>query len=171
MDKLKNILKFAMKLEKQGENFYTYYSDLAKKPENKKLFENLAQIEHEHYNFLKKKYDELYFAKDLHDVSWVIDSKQIVHPTIFGNAAQSISVDEDSDDAFSDLAILRIAYTIEDDFANFYRTMAEQVDFQEAKDFLLELANWEDGHRELFYTGYSQQLKATWEDFADMLLK
>ncbi|MCG8499300.1 MAG: ferritin family protein [Firmicutes bacterium] len=170
MDRLKNILKFAMKLESQGEKFYTYYADQVKNPNNKKLLQNLAQIEHSHYLFLKKKYDELYFAKDLHDIAWVVDSKNIIHPSIFSSAADHLNMGND-DDAISDLAILRIAYTIEDDFANFYRTAAEQVDFQDAKDFLLTLAAWEDEHREIFHKGYSQQLKASWGDLASMILK
>lgn len=170
MDKIKNILKFAMKLEKQGENFYTYYADLIKNPDNKKLLLNLAEVEHSHYNFLKKKYDELYFAKDLHDIAWVIDSKNIIHPSIFGNAADHL-VPDNHDDTISDLAILRIAYTIEDDFSNFYKTAAKQVDSNDVKKFLMTLSEWEEEHRTIFYNGYSAQLRASWGNLADMILK
>ncbi len=169
MDKLKNILKFAMTLEKQGENFYNFYADLVKKEENQKLLQNLAEIERSHYLILKKKYDELYFAKELHDIAWVIDTKKIIHPTIFSNAADHL-VPSNDEDAFSDLAIMRIAYTIEDDFSNFYRTAAEKITDKEPQDFLLTLAKWEDGHRELFHKRYTELLKASWGSFEEMLL-
>ena len=169
MDKLKNILKFAMTLEKQGENFYNFYAELVKEEESRKLLEDLAEIERSHYFILKKKYDELYFAKELHDIAWVIDSKKIIHPAIFSNAAEHL-VPSNEEDAFSDLAIMRIAYTIEDDFSNFYRTAAEKITDKEPKEFLLTLAEWEDEHREMFHKHYTTLLKASWGDFEEMLL-
>ncbi|MDK2798795.1 MAG: hypothetical protein PWP27_336 [Clostridiales bacterium] len=170
MKKLKNILKFAMRLEKQGENFYTYYAEQVKNPYNKKVFEKLVSIERDHYNFIKKRYDELYYSTELHDISWVVDTTEVIHPSIFGDAAAHFN-DSNIDDMVSDLAILRMAYTIEDDFSTFYKTVAEKVDDAAIKGFLEALSTWEKGHKDLFYGFYKEQLKDSWGDFEHLFLK
>ena len=48
-----------------------------------------------------------------------------------------------------DLPILRMAYLIEHDFAEFYEKAAAQAEGT-AKKVLTMLANWERGHEELF---------------------
>jgi rubrerythrin len=48
-----------------------------------------------------------------------------------------------------DLPVLRMAYLIERDFAEFYTQMADKVDGP-AKEVLLKLAHWERGHERLF---------------------
>ena len=170
MEKIKNILKFAMRLEKQGENFFTFYADQVKDPYTKDVFEKLASIEGDHYRFLKKKYDELFFAKELHDISWVIDSSDVIHTSIFADATVPVS-NIDADGAVSDLAILRLAYTIEDDFSTFYLTASEHIEDPDIKKFLITLSEWEKEHQELFYGFYKQQLKDSWSDFEHMLVK
>ena len=48
-----------------------------------------------------------------------------------------------------DLPILRMAYLIERDFAEFYETMAGKLDGA-PRQVLLMLANWERAHERLF---------------------
>ncbi len=48
-----------------------------------------------------------------------------------------------------DVAILRMAYLIERDFAEFYETSADKAE-GEAKTALTALARWERGHERLF---------------------
>jgi|LSQX01.3.fsa_nt_gb rubrerythrin len=162
MDKIKNILKYAISMEKQGENFYTYYADKASDSEIKKLFQHFAEIENSHHRYLKNKYDELYYHKDIQEISWVIDNNKIIRPSIYGNAAQQFT--SENDDGLADLTILRMAYSIEDDFSTFYNEASNKMDDKNVKEFLKELSKWEDEHREIFYNLYTKHLKETWGD-------
>jgi rubrerythrin len=49
-----------------------------------------------------------------------------------------------------DLTVLRMAYLIERDFAEFYEMAAGRVQGDRARDALKMLARWERGHEELF---------------------
>lgn len=55
MDKIKSILKFAMRMEKDASDFYEFYMDKAESEETKALFSELALIEKQHYKILNKK--------------------------------------------------------------------------------------------------------------------
>jgi rubrerythrin len=49
-----------------------------------------------------------------------------------------------------DLAVLRMAYLIERDFAEFYEASSQRVDDTTARQSLEMLARWERGHERLF---------------------
>lgn len=164
MDKLKKILKFSMRLERQGENFYTYYKDLVSNPDTRDLFEKLANIEREHYNILNRKLEAIDTDKDLKDISWVVDNNSFIrHPSIFSNQSEHLGEDV-LDEEVSDLAILRMAYSIENDFAEFYALAAQEMADPEVKTFLETLAEWERGHRTMFYNQYKKLLKNNWNE-------
>lgn len=164
MDKIQRILSFAIRMERQGQNFYSYYKDQVTNPNTKKVFEELVDMEAMHQQLLQEKYDELYGDKELKVISWVVDeSKYIKRPSIFGSQVQQLPESEGEDD-LSDLAIIRMAYLIENDFAEFYNMAANEVDDQGAKEFLLKLAEWEEGHREFFHERYQQLMKKNWSE-------
>lgn len=168
MEKVKKILKFGMRLEKQGENFYEYYMDRVTNEKTKELFEELAEMEQGHYLLLEEKYNAINTKEDLKVISWVVDDKETFKsPMIFGEQADLMPDEED--EVISDLAIMRMAYLIESDFAEFYKNAAEQVEEKEIKDFLLQLSEWEIGHRNVFYDEYRQLLKKNWDDMDSYL--
>ncbi|MCR1897676.1 ferritin family protein [Irregularibacter muris] len=169
MEKIKRILKFGMRLEKQGENFYEYYRDVVTNKGTKELFDDLAKMERDHYNLLEKKYDELNTKDDLKVISWVVDDREYFDsPKIFGQAADLVPT-ENEDTQISDLAIMRMAYIIEGDFCEFYKNAAENVENEEVKKFLLQLSEWENGHKEIFQKEYRKLLKEDWEDMENYL--
>ena len=53
--KAANILSYAMDMELEGERFFAEKAGLFVNPTTKKLFENLSKIEHDHYNYVKRK--------------------------------------------------------------------------------------------------------------------
>lgn len=169
MKKIKRILKFGMRLEKQGANFYEYYADQVSNEKTKELFEKLKSMEENHYDLLESKYNELNTKDDLKVISWKTDDNEFFDsPMIFGEAADMIS-DKDENINISDLAIIRMAYLIESDFAEFYKNAAEHVEEEEVKNFLLELSEWETGHKDLFYDEYKKLLKESWDDMDSYL--
>ncbi len=62
----------------------------------------------------------------------------------------------DTDHSLNNMAIMRMAYLIENDFAEFYKKASEKADSSEVKMLLSTLAEWENKHRELFYTAHQE---------------
>lgn len=167
MDKVRNILKFAMRMEKDAEDFYTYYMDKVQSESTRELFRELADIEKEHYSILKSKFDELGFAEPPLTISWVVDNNFAAKdPHILANNSD---VAAENEGEVSDLNVLRMAYLIENDFAEFYTNAVKTVEDPEAKKFLSIMAEWETKHREMFYTRYQELLKKHWEDISSIL--
>ena len=73
-------------------------------------------------------------------------------------AAQSVA-----EAMVADLPVLRMAYLIERDFAEFYHMAAEKAEGQ-AKEILTMLSHWESGHERLFKKMHDQ----AFEKYADM---
>jgi len=160
MQKLQKILEFAMRMEQDAENFYNYYLDRVDSPSTKELFKELADTEKQHYSILKQKFEELSFHEPPITISWVVDDRFAARdPHILANNADTA---ENGTDAISDLSAIRMAYLIENDFAEFYSHAVQAIEDEEAKKFLQTLADWEVKHKELFYRKYRELLKKHW---------
>ena len=167
MNKVKNVLKFAMRMEKDAGDFYSYYLDKVKSPETRKLFGELVDMEKQHYNHIKRKYDELGFEEPPAAMSWVVDNTSAAKdPHIL---ADSSDITRNSEGELSDLSIIRMAYLIENDFAIFYENAAKAVETSEAAELLKELAGWEKQHKELFNERYQKLLKKHWADISSII--
>lgn len=168
MEKIKSILKFAMRMEKDAGDFYEFYMDKAESEETKALFSELAEIEKHHYAILKRKFDELQFSEPPQTISWVVDETfKAQDPHILADSSDTMpSLTGDT----SDLSIIRMAFLIEHDFAYFYNKAAENIAEPEAKKFLLELAGWEKQHSDIFQKRYQTLLDKNWSDISDLLL-
>ncbi len=160
MENTLKILEYAMTMEKQGQQFYLKYKDEFKSERGKRIFENLAKVEAEHYKILKQEYEALVEGGKLQRFDVTLSGGD----SIFEEAMRQEQdlMTPESDAGLNDLAIMRMAYLIENDFAEFYRHAAEQTGSEEVKKFLLTLAKWEDKHRELFYREYRDLMEANW---------
>ncbi len=168
MDKMKSILKFAMRMEKDAADFYEYYAEKAESEKTKSLFSELAQIEKQHYHILNKKFEELKYSEPPQTISWVVDdSSKAQDPHILADNSDTIPVIPGAD---ADLSIIRMAYLIEHDFAYFYSKAVDAVEEPDAKKFLQELAQWENQHTEMFHSSYQNLLKKSWNDITDLIL-
>lgn len=168
MDKIKSILKFGMRMEKDAADFYEFYMDKAENEETKELFSELAAIEKQHYKILNKKFDEFQYSEPPQAMSWVVDdSSKAQDPHILADASDTIPAVAGG---ANDLSIIRMAYLIEQDFAYFYSKAAEAVEEGEIKKFLLEMAGWEKQHSDIFRGKYQKLLEKSWGDIADLML-
>ncbi|NLD50022.1 MAG: ferritin family protein [Clostridiaceae bacterium] len=167
MDKIKNILKFAMRMEKDAEVFYSHYMDKVQSESIKKLFEDLSEMEKNHYNLLKSKYELLEYKEPPITISWVVDNNFTqVDPSIISSNSDII---EEKEKELSDLSVIRMAYLMENDFYLFYKNAAKEVDNKEASEFLQNLAEWEEGHRTMFQKKYEELLKKHWGEIASII--
>lgn len=157
MNRLEDILKYAMSMELRAKEFYTFYKDKVNNKSIKLMFEGLSAMEDEHYEILNsqlKNYQESKTIAPLNlDVakgSDIVDSK----------ASELANLSEDFD--VSELPILRMAYAMENDFAVYYQNAAEEVEDPAAKELLETLAKWEIKHRDDFAREVEQALQSSW---------
>lgn len=167
MEKIKDILKFAMKMEKDAENFYNYYMEKVESESIKNMFSELAQMEREHYKILKDKFDQLEFKEPPMVISWVVDNdSMVVDPSIIHVNSELVGEEEKE---MSDLTIIRMAYHMENDFAMFYKNAVTETDDVEAQKFLKEIAKWEESHRDIFEKKYEELIKKHWKNITNVI--
>lgn len=149
------IMKYAMQMELDGHNFYKEKSGEFKNPITRELFERFAEVEMDHYDYIKRQL-ERYLETD----EFILDEELLnrEEASIFEIRKKSEHIDTtliESD--VPDLTALRMAYLIEKDFAEFYRHSSESVEDLEIKKLLETLAKWEDAHEEIFKSEYERK--------------
>ncbi|MDI6601022.1 MAG: ferritin family protein [Thermoanaerobacteraceae bacterium] len=158
MKKELNVLNFAMNMELEGQSFYGNYSKSVKNPKARDLFESLTKMEEAHYNYLKAQYDNLSNGKSIEEPEGGFES-----PELFNKRMEQQNIPTTSfETSTSDITLLRMAYLIEDDFMNFYKKAAENVDDLGVKNMFSGLAEWEKGHREALEKQYKEMFEANW---------
>ena len=160
VEKMKNasdILKYAMNMEKRAQEFYTFYKDKVVSQKIKELFEGLSSMEEEHYSILKKQLDSLEKNNTFDEfVLTETDGQNIILNKT--KDLENVNLEYD----LSDLPILRMAYSMENDFAMFYEKAIEQVDDRQAKELLKTLAKWEKEHRDSFEAEVKNAFHSSW---------
>lgn len=139
------ILKYAMNMEKRAQEFYSLYRDKVSNPTIKALFEELSEMEIGHYEMLKNQVESLEQTGDLAEIDLEAEEGNSIIKT-GSKALEGVSLEYD----MADLPILRMAYSMEDDFANYYKAAAEKTEDEKAKKLLNALSRWEIKHRDSF---------------------
>lgn len=157
-NKAANILSYAMEMELEGNRFFLEKSKMFVNPTTKALFENLAKVELDHYNYVKNERERYLKDKEHFTVDENILKRD--ENDIFYSRSQTENIDTtllESD--VPDLTVLRMAYLIERDYAQFYRDAIEQVEEENLKKLFETLAKWEDGHEKMFKKEYDRLKK------------
>jgi rubrerythrin len=145
MDVIK-IYQYALQREYEGKRFFVENAGRLSHGAATGAFKNLAIEEQKHIDFI----NSLITALELGSSMVSTMEAEMANAGFFSQRAQSESMDQTVAEAMvPDLPILRMAYLIEKDFAEFYEMAAAQVD-GEARQALSMLANWERGHERLF---------------------
>lgn len=156
MNKYINILKYAMEMERQGHHFYKTNAERFSSATAKELFERLSEVEMDHYNFLKDQLNYYIENNQLQDIDIDMDKEK----GLFNQRYQSENIEQSINDSLTpDLTILRMAYLIERDYAEFYRKKSEEADDDKIKKLFSTLAIWEEGHEELFKAEYDRRME------------
>lgn len=153
-----NILKYAMQMEKDGAQFFRDSAARFQDGTTQGLFERLAKVEESHYHYLEQKLAE--YTGGTLDGSAEDPAMNQGERDIFESRMQSEHLDTtlmESDTP--DITILRMAYLIEKDFAEFYEEMGDYVEDENLKALFAQLSNWEKGHEKLFKGEYQRLMK------------
>jgi rubrerythrin len=111
------------------------------------VFEKLADEEQKHIDFVQGLIDALQAEE-----STALDKgAELEAEGFFSQRADSEMLDQTVIESMvPDLSVLRMAYLIERDFAEFYEMAAGRAEDKEARKSLEMLARWERGHEKLF---------------------
>jgi rubrerythrin len=143
---IQKIYIYALQREFEGKRFFEENAGRLSHATAIQAFKILAGEEQKHIEFIESQ---------LHAIERGVQpgieaGLQFEKAGFFTDRATSEMLDQTVAEAMvPDLPVLRMAYLIERDFAEFYTLAAQKVE-GEARQVLTMLANWESGHERLF---------------------
>jgi rubrerythrin len=148
MDILK-IFIYALQREYEGKRFFEHNADRLSHSTAVQAFKTLAGEEQRHIDFIQFQIDAL----DQGNKPGVEFGLELEQAGFFSQRATSEVLDQTVVEAMvPDLPVLRMAYLIERDFAEFYEMTAERLpDYEtQGRQVLTMLSHWERAHERLF---------------------
>ena len=142
---IRKVLEYALQREYEGKAFFEKNADRLSNAAASGAFKIIAKEEQRHIEYIQAHLDALDTNKPVEQAAPELDEVEILS----GRAASEMIEQSVSESMVADLPVLRMAYLIERDFAEFYEQAASKAE-GEAKDTLEMLARWEAGHERLF---------------------
>ena len=142
---VQRIYEYALQREREGMDFFQRNAERMSHAAAVEIFRKLAAEEQKHIEFIQGLLEALESGQSALETG--IELKQ---EDFFSQRAELERLDQTTIESMvPDLTVLRMAYLIERDFAEFYETAAQKVE-GEASQALTMLARWERGHEQLF---------------------
>lgn len=143
---IEKIYHYALQREYEGKRFFEENAARLSHAAAVGAFKQLAGEEQKHIEFIQRQIEAL----KAHAPADTALGADLEKAGFFSQRALSESLDQTVLEAMvPDLPVLRMAYLIERDFAEFYELSAQQVE-GEGRQVLEMLARWERGHEKLF---------------------
>lgn len=158
---LRKIYEYALQREREGRDFFRSNAGRFGHAAVRGVFEKLAQEEEKHIEFIQG----LIQALDTAGSMELEMGEEMDEAGFFSARAEAEMLDQTIIEAMvPDLSVLRTAYLIERDFAEFYEMWAGRVEDEAAKKSLQMLARWERQHEKLFKAMHDR----AFEEYASM---
>jgi rubrerythrin len=142
---VRRIYEYALQREREGKDFFQRNAERMSHAAAAEIFRKLADEEQRHIEFVQGLLETLGSGQSVPETK--IELKQ---EDLFAQRAELEKLDQTTlESMVPDLTVLRMAYLIERDFAEFYEMAAQKVEGN-ASDALTMLAHWERGHELLF---------------------
>jgi rubrerythrin len=143
---IRKIYEYALSREYEGKRFFEENAHRLSEAGAVNAFQQLAGEEQKHIEFIQNQINLLNEGL----IGNVDYGLKLEKAGFFSQRAQSEIIDQTVAEAMvPDLPVLRMAYLIERDFAEFYESMATQAT-GEAQQVLTMLSQWERRHERLF---------------------
>src|SRR5512140_2615580 len=137
------ILEYALEREYEGKRFFTENAERLQNAAAQGAFKAIAIEEQKHIDFIAAQIAAL-------NAGVSAEQPELPKAGFFADRAETTNIEQSVAEAMvADLPVLRMAYLIERDFAEFYSGAAAKAD-GEAKKVLEMLTRWEAGHERLF---------------------
>lgn len=144
MDLVK-VYEYALQREYEGRDFFNVNADKMGNRAAVGIFRKLAAEEEKHISFISSILARIKAGEPTTGID-----EPLPDQSLFGARAVSEQLDQTVIESMTpDVTILRMAYLIERDFAEFYASTAAKAE-GDAKQALERLASWERGHEKLF---------------------
>jgi len=142
---LRRVYEYALQREQEGKSFFESNARRMSHAAASGIFQQLATEEQKHIEFIES------LLRSLEGGGSSAPGRALLEQVDrFAQRAESEALDQTViESMIPDVAILRMAYLIERDLAEFYEQSAEQAG-GEAAEALAALARWERGHERLF---------------------
>ena len=142
---VRRIYEYALQRECEGRDFFQRNAERMSHAAAVEIFHKLAAEEQKHIEFIQR----LLKAREDGQPALETDA-ELEQQDFFSQRAELERLDQTTIESMvPDLTVLRIAYLIERDFAEFYEAAAQKVE-GDAREALKMLARWERGHERLF---------------------
>jgi rubrerythrin len=138
--KVEDVLRLAQKMELQGMEFYDEQKNRVKLPLLRDLFSFLSEMEKGHAEYLGRQLKNIASGKSLDALPEPVEQDRY-RDIMARQKIKPANLDSD----LGDYSIMRMAYLIEKDFADFYDRSAVESD-GEVKGLFGRLADWEKDH-------------------------
>lgn len=161
MDNALKALAYAIEMEKEGEHFYRTNMDRVQSATVKKVFQELAEMEQEHQSILLEQYKEI--SKGKHWTALKDSSTEQADKFKYREKEENIPQSE-LESSLGDISVIRMAYLLENDLADFYMKLSESIDDPRGKEMLKTLSEWEIQHRNMLQTEYRKLMENNWFD-------
>jgi len=143
---IRKIYEYALQREYEGKRFFEENAGRLSHAAAAGAFKQLALEEQRHIEFIQSQIEAL----DKGQAPNLAMGLELNKAGFFSQRAQTELIDQTVAEAMvPDLPVLRMAYLIEHDFAEFYAMAAAKAQ-GEARQVLDMLATWERGHEKLF---------------------
>jgi rubrerythrin len=158
---LTKIYEYALQREHEGKRFFEQNAARFSHAAVVEAFQRLAGEEERHIRFLESLLAHLNAEGEQEPEA----GETLQGEGLFAERAADALLDQTIIESMvPDLSVLRTAYLIERDFAEFYEQAAAQADDEAAQAALQALASWERGHEHLF----KQMHDKAFEEYAGM---
>jgi rubrerythrin len=137
---IQDVLKLAQKMELKGMEFYDEQRGRVKLPLLRELFGHLSDMEKGHAAYLGKQLENLAKGRALDSLPEDMEADRY-RDIMAKQKIETATLDAD----LGDYSIMRMAYLIEKDFAEFYEKSAAESGGEERALFR-KLADWEKEH-------------------------
>lgn len=157
MMSLTDVLAEALKLERDGQEFYTKTAQRVEDQAAQAMFSQLAEDEVDHYNYIKRQYEALQAGEGWSAIPEMelvesIDAVSVVFPP------DEKVIDELPENSTEEDALL-FGLNIEDKSFKLYHNSAERADDPEAKKLFMQLAGAEQRHFEILMQRYESRFR------------
>jgi rubrerythrin len=157
---IRKVYQYALQREHEGKRFFEENAGRLQQAAAVGAFRKLAAEEQKHIEFIQRQLDAL----EAHAEADLTLGAEWEKAGFFSQRAVSEALEQTVLEAMvPDLPVLRMAYLIERDFAEFYEMAAGQAE-GDARQVLTMLARWERGHEKLF----RQYHDRAFEEYAQM---
>ena len=134
---VRRIYEYALQREREGRDFFQRNAERMSHAAAVEIFRKLAAEEQKHIEFIQRLLKSAESGQPAFETGF-----ELQQDNLFSQRAELERLDQTTIESMvPDLTILRIAYLIERDFAEFYETAAQEVE-GDARQALTMLARW-----------------------------